>query len=64
MRLKGVDVPLKHNTGAVETCHLCGELTISGIYELDSEDNRVFKSNVKRGFGLVGETDSEEDYYL
>jgi len=34
MRLKGVDVPQKVNTGSVESCSVCGQITISGIFEL------------------------------
>jgi hypothetical protein len=34
MRLKGVDVPQKVNTGSVESCTVCGGITISGIFEL------------------------------
>lgn len=34
MRLKGVDVPQKFNTQAVEVCSQCGNITVSGIYEL------------------------------
>jgi hypothetical protein len=34
MRLKGVDVPQKLNTGNVEVCSKCGEITVSGIFEL------------------------------
>lgn len=33
MRLTGVDVPQKLNTGTVEVCSLCGCITVSGIYE-------------------------------
>jgi hypothetical protein len=60
-RLTGVDVPLKYNTGAVESCHSCGELTIAGIYELTPEESRVFKKRARRGFGLINEYDSSED---
>jgi hypothetical protein len=34
MRLKGVDVPQKVNTGSVESCSVCGGITVSGIFEL------------------------------
>lgn len=34
MRLKGVDVPQKYNTQTVEVCSQCGNITVSGIYEL------------------------------
>jgi hypothetical protein len=60
-RLKGVDVPIKHNTGSVESCHTCGELTVAGIYEMTSEEGRFFRKRARRGFGLIGEYDSSED---
>ena len=61
-RLKGVDVPLKYNTGQVETCTACGEITISGIFDQKSTETKVFKrSPGKHGFGLA-EEDSPEDY--
>ena len=34
MKLVGVDVPDKVNTESVETCCLCGALTIAGIFEV------------------------------
>lgn len=34
MRLKGVDIPQKYNTQTVEVCSQCGNITVSGIYEL------------------------------
>lgn len=33
MRLLGIDVPEKVNDGSVETCSICGSVTIAGIYE-------------------------------
>jgi hypothetical protein len=59
-RLKGVDVPLKYNTGAVEACHVCGEITISGIYEVPDEEPKFFRKRVKRGLGLVEEYGVED----
>lgn len=50
MRLVGVDVPEKVNTGEVEVCCVCGGLTISGIYE--------FKDPTKVYFS--GQSDSPE----
>ena len=54
-RLKGVDVPIKYNTGQVETCCECGEITVSGIF--DQTENRLFRNNLegKKGFGLAQE---------
>lgn len=34
MRLTGVDVPVKVNTGAVEVCGDCGKITVAGIFDL------------------------------
>lgn len=34
MRLTGVDVPVKVNTGAVEVCSICGNITVAGIFEI------------------------------
>jgi hypothetical protein len=59
-RLKGVDVPLKYNTGAVESCRLCGEITVSGIYELTEEEPKFSRKRVKRQFGLVEEYGAED----
>jgi hypothetical protein len=60
-RLKGVDVPLKYNTGQVETCAKCGEITISGIFELSTSDTHTFKREAKKGFGLI-QDGKDEDY--
>lgn len=34
MRMTGIAVPDKLNTGDVEVCGTCGGITISGIYEM------------------------------
>lgn len=44
MRLVGVDVPHKVNSGEVEICCLCGNLTVSGIYEF-KDPKKVFFSD-------------------
>lgn len=56
-RLKGVDVPIKYNTGQVETCSKCGEITVSGIFDQVDGGLRVFRrsSEEKKGFGLAEE---------
>jgi hypothetical protein len=41
MRLLGVDVPEKVNTGEVEICCECGSITICGIYEF-KDPNAVY----------------------
>lgn len=60
-RLKGVDVPLKYNTGQVETCYECGEVTISGIFDRKAGSNQVFRTEPRKGFGLAQEG-ADEDY--
>jgi len=54
-RLKGVDVPVKYNTGQVETCYECGEITISGIFDRSVGSNQVFRTEPRKGFGLAEE---------
>ena len=44
MRLVGVDVPHKVNSGEVDVCCMCGSLTISGIYEF-KDPEKVYFSN-------------------
>lgn len=34
IKLTGVDVPTKVNTGTVEICYNCGGITVSGIFEM------------------------------
>ena len=57
IRLKGVDVPIKYNTGQVETCSECGEITVAGIIEHEAKGDRAFKRQFfgKKGFGLAQE---------
>ena len=59
-RLKGVDVPIKYNTGQVETCSECGEITISGIFDTPNDTAKFFKREPKKGFGLAEEGRSED----
>ena len=42
MKLVGVDVPNKINTESVETCCLCGALTIAGIFEVKKPSEVYF----------------------
>jgi hypothetical protein len=42
MRLVGVDVPIKINSGSVEVCCMCGGITISGIYEFKDPSDVLF----------------------
>lgn len=34
MKLVGIEVPQKTNTGSVEVCCVCGSVTVAGIYEM------------------------------
>jgi hypothetical protein len=33
LRLKGIEVPVKMNTGETENCSACDKITIAGIYQ-------------------------------
>jgi hypothetical protein len=59
MRLKSVDIPVKYNTGAVETCSNCGEMTVCGIYELKNPDVKFFSSGSNQIFGLPDGSEEE-----
>lgn len=45
MKLVGVDVPTKVNTGEVEICCMCGALTVSGIYEFKDPEKVYFSDS-------------------
>jgi hypothetical protein len=63
MKLIGVDVPIKINNGSVEVCCVCGGLTVSGIYELKSQDAIDFTDNGDSHYELeLHELDSDEDF--
>lgn len=61
MRLRGVDVPIKYNTGHVETCYECGEITVSGIFDRKTGSNHVFKS-AKSIESELAQEGPDEDY--
>lgn len=42
MSLVDVDVPIKINTGTVETCCYCGTITIAGIFEMVHPSDALF----------------------
>lgn len=66
MKLVGVEVPEKVNTGSAEVCSTCGEITVSGIYELSgtgaADDDEVFVDSWEEVVGLPhwGWEDEEE----
>jgi hypothetical protein len=45
MRLIGVDTPLRANPESVETCSLCGSITVAGIYEMFKPSEVYFDEN-------------------
>ena len=46
MALSGVDVPQKINTGTVESCSICGKITIAGIFDV-KEHKIVFSAETE-----------------
>ena len=61
LKLLGVDVPQKVNTGSVEICCMCGAVTVCGIYEFKDPEKVYFT-------GDSGQTPQFElelsDYYF
>ena len=52
MRLKGVDVPNKVNSGSVEVCAMCGSVTIAGIFEMKLTSEMYFLDQQSPDFEL------------
>lgn len=52
MRLKGVDVPNKVNSGSVEVCAMCGAITIAGIFEMKLTSEVYFLDQKSPDFEL------------
>lgn len=52
LKLVGVEVPQKVNTGEVEVCCMCGAITICGIYEFKDPTKVYFSSDTEDGFEL------------
>jgi hypothetical protein len=52
MRLKGVDVPNKVNSGSVEVCAMCGSVTIAGIFEMKLTSEMYFLEQQSPDFEL------------
>lgn len=61
MRLKGVDVPEKVNSGSVEVCVVCGSITIAGIFELKLTDEVYFLKELYAETFEVPLDSTEED---
>ena len=65
MRLLGVDVPEKVNTETVETCCMCGCITIAGIFEMHKPTEVYFLDTTKvddRFVLFLEDIDEDEDY--
>ena len=65
MGLVGVELPEIRDFGTVETCSMCGSLTIAGIYEMMPEGDVYFSGDIGQSeysfeFSL-GTDDENED---
>jgi hypothetical protein len=47
MKLIGIEVPKKTNTGSVEVCCVCGSVTIAGIFEMKDPETVNFTKEEK-----------------
>lgn len=65
MRLVGVDVPEKINTESVETCCMCGAITIAGIYQMMRPDKVYFleEDELESDFVMSLEDNYDEEDY-
>ena len=61
MRLTGVDVPVKVNTGAVEVCTNCGNITVAGIFEMQDPKIVFFTTDNTSTHSLTSLTEKEEE---
>lgn len=52
LKLVGVEVPQKVNTGEVEVCCMCGAITVCGIYEFKDPESVYFTNDVENNFEL------------
>lgn len=65
MSLSGVDVPQKINTGSVESCSVCGKITIAGIFDI-KEQKIVFTTGEdleNYDPNNISDEDEVSDYY-
>jgi hypothetical protein len=60
MRLTGVDVPIKVNTGSVEVCTSCGRITVAGIFELQDPKVVFFTTDNTSTHSLTSLIEREE----
>lgn len=61
MRLTGVDVPVKVNTGAVEVCSNCGNITVAGIFEMQDPKVVFFTTDNLPTSSLTSLAEKEEE---
>ncbi len=61
MRLTGVDVPIKVNTGAVEVCSNCGNITVAGIFEMQDPKVVFFTTGSIPTSSLTSLKEKEEE---
>ena len=61
MRLTGVDVPVKVNTGAVEVCTNCGSITVAGIFEMQDPKVVFFTTDNLPTSSLTSLREKEEE---
>jgi hypothetical protein len=61
MRLTGVDVPEKVNTESVETCCMCGNLTVAGIFEMRIPTDVYFLETIDDNDKFVFSLDDIEE---
>ena len=52
LKLVGVEVPQKVNTGEVDVCCMCGAITVCGIYEFKDPEKVYFTNDMDEGFEL------------
>ena len=62
MRLVKVDVPSKVNTDTVETCCMCGAITIAGIFEMVDPQKVYFLEDDELETNFVMSLGDEEDF--
>ncbi len=61
MRLTGVDVPVKVNTGSVEVCTNCGNITVAGIFEMQDPKVVFFTTDNLPTSSLTSLREKEEE---
>jgi hypothetical protein len=61
MKLNGVDVPEKLNTGSVETCCMCGGITVAGIFEMMNPLDVYFLEDDELSIDFVMSLEEDDD---